>query len=374
MATYNSYDELFDGLMANLPGAIWDEVLTKATHNVVNSAGRRLRKLDSTVILDGSITAATDNTVSFDGDASDADNIYRGNLIIVMSGEGLGQSRIIVEYDGGTKTAVIDRPWILNPSAEDDMVIIAFAQELVIAFGAMVSATASTMKLTADSSTTDNIYRYSLLVVRSATGAETEARLITAYDGTTQTATVSPDWTATPTSGAVYKIMPFGLSVPETLTTNALTAIWNAATRTLTQSAASAAAAVSGDTITIVRGDTASISLTDLGSLANITKLYFTVKARPEDIDTSSLIMIEQTAGLMYINGVAGTAENGTLTVDDETDGDITITLTAAETAKLPTHLTGFYDVEIVRSAGTPVTTLTSGSFVIVDDYTRAVS
>jgi hypothetical protein len=158
------------------------------------------------------------------------------------------------------------------------------------------------------------------------------------------------------------------------LIANLPAAIWAAAARTLTQSAASAAAAVSGDTITIVRGDSASISLTDLGSLANISKLYFTVKARAEDADTESLIQIEAAAGLMYINGVAGTAGHGTLTVDDATDGDITITLTAAETAKLPTHLTGFYDVEIVRSAGTPVTTLASGSFVIVDDITKAVS
>jgi hypothetical protein len=158
------------------------------------------------------------------------------------------------------------------------------------------------------------------------------------------------------------------------LMANLPAAVWAAAARTLTQSAASAAAAVSGDTITIVRGDSASISLTDLGSLANISKLYFTVKLRAEDTDAESLIQIEAAAGLMYINGVAGTAENGTLTVDDVTDGDITITLTAAETAKLPTHLTGFYDVEIVRSAGTPVTTLASGSFVIVDDITKAVS
>jgi hypothetical protein len=158
------------------------------------------------------------------------------------------------------------------------------------------------------------------------------------------------------------------------LMANLPAAIWAAATRTLTQSAASAAAAVSGDTITIVRGDTASIALTDLGSLANLSKLYFTVKAREEDADADSLIQIEAAAGLLYINGVTGTAENGTITIDDATDGDITITLTAAETAKLPTHLTGYYDVEIVRSSGTPVTTLTYGSFVIVDDATRAVS
>jgi hypothetical protein len=152
-------------------------------------------------------------------------------------------------------------------------------------------------------------------------------------------------------------------------------AIWGSASRTLTQSAASVAAAVIGDTITIVRGDTATISLTGLGSLANISKLYFTVKARSEDADTDSLIMIEQTAGLMYINGEAGTAANGTLTVTNSSTGALTIMLTAEESAKLPTHLTdALYDVEIVRSAGAPVSTLTSGAFIISEDITRAVS
>jgi hypothetical protein len=63
------------------------------------------------------------------------------------------------------------------------------------------------------------------------------------------------------------------------------------------------------------------------------------------------------------------------LTVDNEATGAITITLTAEEAAKLPTYLTeAFYDVQIVRSAGTPVSTLALGTFVVTDDYTRAVS
>jgi hypothetical protein len=153
------------------------------------------------------------------------------------------------------------------------------------------------------------------------------------------------------------------------------TAVWAGASRTLTQSAASVAEAVTGDTITITRGDSASISLTGLGSLANASKLYFTVKARAEDLDTASLIQIEAAAGLMYINGEAGTSGNGTLTVTNAGTGAITITLTAAEAAKLPTHLTyAIYDVQIVRSAGTPVSTLTTGLFVVSDDATRAVS
>ena len=72
---------------------------------------------------------------------------------------------------------------------------------------------------------------------------------------------------------------------------------------------------------------------------------------------------------------VAGTAGNGTLTVTNPTTGAITITMTAAEAAKLPTHYDdAFYDVQIVRSVGTPVSTLAIGSFFIADDYTRAVS
>jgi hypothetical protein len=151
-------------------------------------------------------------------------------------------------------------------------------------------------------------------------------------------------------------------------------AIWGAGERTLTQSAASVAAAVLGDTITVYRGDTISISLTDLGNLTNKTKLYFTVKARAEDPDSLSLLQIECIAGLIYINGEAGTAGNGTLTINDPATGAITITLTAAESAKLPTFASPSYDVQIVRSAGIPVSTLTTGSFVIMDDYTRVVS
>jgi hypothetical protein len=139
--------------------------------------------------------------------------------------------------------------------------------------------------------------------------------------------------------------------------------------------AAVVTAAISGSTITVYRGDSISINITGLGSLANVSKLYFTVKARAEDADTAAIIQVEQTDGLKYINGVTGTAGNGTLTITNPSTGAITITLTAAEAAKLPTHLSGLkYDVQIVRSAGVPVSTLAIGDFIVSKDYTRAVS
>lgn len=149
--------------------------------------------------------------------------------------------------------------------------------------------------------------------------------------------------------------------------------VWAYASRTLTQSAASVAAAVAGDNITIIRGDTASIALTDIGSLANYSKIYFTVKNEETDVDTASIVMIEKGDGLKYINGAAaGTSSNGSITIDDEPTGDITIALAAAETLKL-TIGAYEYDVQIVRSSGTAVSTLTNGTFIVSSDITRAI-
>lgn len=137
---------------------------------------------------------------------------------------------------------------------------------------------------------------------------------------------------------------------------------------------ASTAATVSGTTITVLRGDSLVITFTDLGSLANLSKLYFSVKQWSGQADSESFIQIEKAAGLLYINQAAATtAANGTITVDDSPTGDITVTLTAAEMAKLPLY-SYTYDVQLVRSSGVPVSTLTSGTFVVSGDITRATS
>lgn len=136
--------------------------------------------------------------------------------------------------------------------------------------------------------------------------------------------------------------------------------------------AVSTSAQISGSTITILRGDTMTLTFTDLGSLANLSKLYFTVKQVEGQADSESMIQIEKAAGLLYINQTAATtAANGTITVDDSPTGDITVTLTAAETAKLPRQ-SYIYDVQLLRSSGTAVSTLTSGTFVVSGDVTRA--
>jgi hypothetical protein len=133
------------------------------------------------------------------------------------------------------------------------------------------------------------------------------------------------------------------------------------------------ASAVVGSTITAHRGDTLSAALENIGALTNYSKLWFTVKRDYDDADTAAVIQIEKTGGLLYLNGAVGTAGNGSLTINDEATGDVTIVLNASETAKLsPGNYQ--YDIQILRSAGTPVSTLTYGEFVVAADVTRATS
>jgi hypothetical protein len=155
-------------------------------------------------------------------------------------------------------------------------------------------------------------------------------------------------------------------------TSGVAAAVWAAAVRTLTQSAASVVATVTGSDIVCQRGDSLSVALTDCGALTGYSKVYFTVKRDTADADTAAIIQIEKTAGLKYINGAAGTPANGTLTIDDEATGDITIALDEVETAKLDPGAYS-YDVQVVRTAGS-VSTLTAGTFEVAADVTRATA
>ena len=132
------------------------------------------------------------------------------------------------------------------------------------------------------------------------------------------------------------------------------------------------ASPVIGSTITAIRGDTLVAVLEGIGSLVGYSKVYFTVKRDYADADTASIIQIEKTAGLKYLNGAAGTPANGSLTIVDEASGDITIALDEVETAKLDPGVYS-YDVQVVRTAGS-VSTLTTGVFEVAADVTRATA
>lgn len=153
--------------------------------------------------------------------------------------------------------------------------------------------------------------------------------------------------------------------------------VWEYATRTLTQSAASVAAAVNGDRITVYRGTRWSITLTGLGNISALDRIYFSVKKAWRDSEDNAMVRLRNGSnGLLRINKAAATsASAGTLTINDAVTGSITITIAAPETdAVVPD--TYDYDIKGIDTDGDPVTMLAYGErqFIIKGDITQAIS
>ena len=128
-----------------------------------------------------------------------------------------------------------------------------------------------------------------------------------------------------------------------------------------------------GNTIEVQRGDTLTLTVTRLGDISARTSFWFTIKADTDDVDTAALVQIEETAGLLYINGAAaGTAANGSITVTDAVAGDLTVVLAAVEAAKLPVLGRWYYDFQMLTASG--VTTVLRGRAILTGDATRETS
>ena len=134
---------------------------------------------------------------------------------------------------------------------------------------------------------------------------------------------------------------------------------------------------VVGSTITILRGDTLTASLLNLGSMESYVSLDFTVKASTHQSDDAALIRVRKNAsgltdGLLRLNGAAHTTgTDGSITINDAPTGDITIMLKATVTDDLVPG-TYVYDIQLIEAA--EVTTLTTGSLIVSADVTRLVA
>ena len=135
--------------------------------------------------------------------------------------------------------------------------------------------------------------------------------------------------------------------------------------------------AVVGSTITILRGDTLTASLLNLGSMESYVSLDFTVKASMHQSDDDAVIRIRKNAsgltdGLLRLNGAAHTiGTDGSITINDASTGDITIMLKATVTDDLVPG-TYVYDIQLIEANG--VSTLTTGTLIVSADVTRLVA
>lgn len=110
------------------------------------------------------------------------------------------------------------------------------------------------------------------------------------------------------------------------------------------------------NTVQAIIGDTVEISITGLGSLVGRTKLYWTLKNSNGTGDDGAIVQIKETNGvdngLLVLNGSDDlpTGVKGFLVVDDESAGNITITLEAELSTLLPALDGAKWDVKYVSS------------------------
>ena len=129
--------------------------------------------------------------------------------------------------------------------------------------------------------------------------------------------------------------------------------------------------------VTIVRGDTLILQFEGMGDITTKDNIWFTVKGDKDNADTAADIQVDETNGLLYINGVdaqaAGWVADASITVTDAVAGDLTVRLEAVQSAKITTCSRNWYDLQVLWLDGT-VSTLSKGIARVIGDLTRATS
>ena len=199
--------------------AVWDEVLTGATHNVASSAGRRLRQLEQVFVLaNGTIATATNgHTFTLDTGAVATADYYIGARLQITEGTGLGQSRLIKAYSVG-RVALLDSDFTVTPDNASLYEVVAAdvhvsLSDADLASGFVTTAT-STTTLTLDTGAvaTTDYYVGEMIVFTHGTGAG-QAREITAYTSG-RVVTMSPALVTAVSTDTVWHIA-VAVSIPE---------------------------------------------------------------------------------------------------------------------------------------------------------------
>ena len=108
---------------ATLAAAVWDEILTGATHNIPASAGRRLRELGSAI--EGTVVDAIPTAIEFDTDLSETeDQHFKDQVVRFISGDLEGQVKPIISYLSANGHLVVDEGFTKAPANGDKFDII----------------------------------------------------------------------------------------------------------------------------------------------------------------------------------------------------------------------------------------------------------
>jgi hypothetical protein len=191
----------------NIAYGVWEEMVDD--HGGDGTTGRKLKDLASTVILTGIVAGSGvgNNQIEFPAAASSTDGAYDPALVAIVGGTGAGQTRGIYQYDGFSRTATVDRNWKELPDITSEFIITAWPGREHVNEGLAQGGTADTITLNTLASSADNVYDGQTIFLRSGTGEDQIATVIT-YDGLAQVATISPNWQVIPDTTTGYVMLP----------------------------------------------------------------------------------------------------------------------------------------------------------------------
>lgn len=191
----------------NEMASVWDEI--NEHHTKDGSFGQFLTNLQGNILTFGTAVGGGNgyNQIQLDG-ASSSDNLYDPGMIVLVGGTGAGQSRGILEYNGTTKTVIINKNWRIQPDNTTRYVIFGDIGHSHVNEGAVRSITSTTVQLNSLASNVDDVYKYQNIFISSGPGND-QIRLIVEYDGATRTATIQRPWDVLPVNGeSGYVIIP----------------------------------------------------------------------------------------------------------------------------------------------------------------------
>ena len=220
-----------------------------------------------TFIVRDKTTGQPISTATFESTAAAADNKFLLSLdgatpvVSANSVVNIGNGAYRLPYTVAETTATEVRPIVrtATPANVDiEPIPSFFPRDLpVFTSGTFVSAGTSTATLATNALAVNSVYIGMMLQVTGGTGIG-QVRTITAYSGSSRTATVSPSWSPTPTVTSTYKVLDpgntsaiiaqgndpaTGWAAEDYFTMEALQAgIWSATTRSITAPVAIAGA------------------------------------------------------------------------------------------------------------------------------------
>lgn len=124
-------DALAADAVGEIADGVWDEA--KSGHNVAGSFGKAVRQIQEGIISDEStVNDASATTTSFVTALTETtDDYYNQKVITFIDGNLSGQSRVISDYNGTTKTITVDEAFTEAPANGDGFIVLAFHQHTI---------------------------------------------------------------------------------------------------------------------------------------------------------------------------------------------------------------------------------------------------